>query len=297
VPVIELHNVIKDFGSLRALDRVTAAVQPGDIVGLIGPNGSGKTTLLRLLSGLTHPTAGTIRVLGSTPADWRVRQRIGIVAADFPALGRQTAAETIRYVARLRARPDWGRAADLAGTLDLDLDRRVAHLSTGNHQKLGIVLALMHEPELILLDEPTTGLDPVAQRTFRQLIFAEQRRGATIVLSSHVLSSVRTLATHLLALNTGRVVAAGPVDSTMDATGRSVHVRFSGLENEAAELTELLVDAIVRSGEGFVDVHGAFRGDPNGLIDVLSGLDVVDFVMQEAKLEDLLMGLYEAEAR
>jgi len=299
-PVITFDAVSKIYGDIRAVDEASATIRAGQIVGLIGPNGSGKTTLLRMLAGLARPTSGSVAILGTSPTVSSVRRRMGMVGARFPVARRRSAAEVLDHVAALRQLPDTGRAASLAERLDLDLDRRADELSRGNLQKLALVQALMHDPEILLLDEPTVGLDPVAQRTLNQLLAEEQARGTTIVMSSHVLSAVHTVATHVLAIRDGRIIIDGPIGPVLASTGRRVTARAS--TSDADKLAELLTNGS-RTSTGDADgpeiwtVSGRHHGDPNELVRRLSSCDLIDLTIADPQLDDLVDDIYRKDDR
>ena len=300
-PVITFDHVSKIYGEIRAVDDASATIRAGQIVGLIGPNGSGKTTLLRMLSGLARPTHGSISVLGTAPTVSSIRQRLGMVGARFPVARRRSGAEVLDHIAGLRQLPDTGRAADLADRLSLDLDRRADELSRGNLQKLALVQAMMHRPEVLLLDEPTVGLDPVAQRTLNELLAEEQARGTTIVMSSHVLSAVHTVATHVLAIRDGRIVIDGPIGPVLASTGRTVDVRVTtaGVEPVAALLrkTKLRPHGDRTCTDTEWTVTGRHHGDPNELIRQLANTHVVNLTIAEPQLDDLVDSIYRTDAK
>ena len=294
--VISFDHVGKVFGTVRAVDDVTATIHAGQIVGLIGPNGAGKTTLLRMLAGLAKPTSGSITILGSRPTVSSVRRSVGMVGARFPVPRRLNGTAVLAHIAALRQRSDIGRGEELADRLGLDLHRRADELSTGNRQKLALVQALMHHPQLLLLDEPTVGLDPVAQRTLNDMLREERATGTTIVMSSHVLSAVHTVATHVLAIRDGRVVIDGPIGPVLASTGRSVTARVP--TNDVERITALLRDVEVTPHRGSEHaanewtVAGRFHGDPNALIQELGRCRLLDLSVADPQLDDLVDDIY-----
>jgi len=213
-PALEVAGLRKRFGDLDALRGVTFAVAPGEVFGYLGPNGAGKTTTLRILLGLVRPTEGEARIAGIEADDPRSRSDIGFVPGDLRLYGDMTGAQTLDYFARFRP----GRAtvlrASLLKALALDaptLARRVKFYSHGTRQKVGLVAAMQHDPALLLLDEPSNGLDPIVQLAFREAVREFARRGRAVLLSSHVLSEVQDLCDRVAILRQGEIVALEPM--------------------------------------------------------------------------------------
>jgi ABC-2 type transport system ATP-binding protein len=235
---IEAINLSKRYGARNALDGLTFAAEPGDVIGLLGPNGAGKTTTIRLLTTILEPTGGTFTVAG-IPGDQpdRIRQRIGVLpeSAGYPL--RQTGGEYLRYAARLfgQSRRDARTVADrLLNDVGLG-DRAGARISTysrGMKQRPGIARALINEPAVVFLDEPTLGLDPAGQREILATI-GDLRRGATVVLSTHMLSEVEQVCTSVLILDHGSLRAAGPIAEVIAGSG-SLSDAFLNLTQEGS---------------------------------------------------------------
>lgn len=190
--VINIEQLTVTFGAFRALDGLTMEVAQGSIHGFLGPNGSGKSTTIRTLLGLLHPSAGKVRVLGEDPrAHPAVLQRVGYVPGDVSLWPNLTGAETLRALEALRGIPsNRAREAELIDAFDLDPTKRAKSYSTGNRRKVLLVAALSMDAELLILDEPTAGLDPLMERVFQEQLRQENHNGATVLLSSHILSEV-----------------------------------------------------------------------------------------------------------
>jgi ABC-2 type transport system ATP-binding protein len=248
-PVIELDGIGKRYGRTVALDGLDLTVARGELVGLLGANGAGKTTTIKLLLGLARPTGGQGRVLGAPLGDLAVRRRIGYLP------------ELFRYQPWLRAREVLGLHAALAGLPGADrrqaamaalervdlLDRAedpVSGFSKGMQQRLGLAVALLGDPDLVLLDEPTSALDPLGRIDVREIVRAARDRGATVILNSHLLTEVERVCDRVVIVHHGRVIAAGPLDEVIGVDGVRIHV--TGL------------DPAVRSG---LDRFGPLRDD------------------------------------
>jgi ABC-2 type transport system ATP-binding protein len=212
---LELLDVSKRYRGRLAIDRVDLALAPGTTLGLLGPNGAGKTTLLRMLLGFAPPSAGTVRLRGRRPSDPAARRRVGYLPERLQLPVRTRACDFLLLHARLAGLhgDEANREVDAMLALTGIADRRrerIGNLSKGLRQRLGFAQALLGEPELLLLDEPTSGLDPIGMRDAREWIQEVQRRGAAVLVSSHVLSEVERTCDRIAVLHEGRVVASGP---------------------------------------------------------------------------------------
>ncbi len=220
--VIETHELTRVFGKKRAVDGATLAVEAGTVFGLLGPNGAGKSTLLKLLAGHARPTAGQATVLGlnvagACPELWR---RMGYVAQARYLPAWMTAAECLRFAAGFHPGWDTRKVAELTKRLELPVEVRVRDLSRGLYVRLQIVLAMGHNPELLLLDEPTSGLDPVGRHELLGILIEEiGQRGCAVVLSSHLVEDVERMADTMAIMDEGRIVASGPVDAVKSEAG------------------------------------------------------------------------------
>ena len=224
---MSILGLTKCYGPITAVDHLTIDVVPGEVYGLLGPNGAGKSTTLRCVMGFARPTQGRVRVLGGDSSAPQVRARIGYLPGDLRLDPRLAAGRIIADVARMRRRA--GRSSSperLIDRLGLDVRRRFGELSRGNRQKIGLVLALMHEPEVLLLDEPTSGLDPMGQEVCLQLLREARERGCAVVLSSHVLSEVEMVADRIGMLRSGRLVLSGPLATILAEAHQLLEVHF-----------------------------------------------------------------------
>lgn len=247
--VVAIEHLTRRFGQQVAVDDVSFEVAAGEVFGLLGPNGAGKSTTLRTLMGFLRPHAGSCRVLGVWPgSDVAVRARIGYLPGDFRLEAGMRAEELLAMAARLRGvRVE--RAYELADRLGLDLGRPFGALSKGNRQKVGLVQALFHEPDVVLLDEPSTGLDPPTQRTLLRLVGEAADRGAAVLFSSHVLPEVERAADRIGVLRQGQLVALSPVTDLLDTARHRLELSFA-----AAVPPETL-----RAVDGVVSVTGMGR--------------------------------------
>lgn len=229
VAVIEVRRATKRYGRDIGIEDVTLDVRTGEVLGLLGPNGSGKTTLLRLMLGLINFTSGRISIFGRdvTAVGRAIRSRIGYLPGDLALYDQQTVRQYLEFMMKLRRLDVTSSALSLCERLKLDTSRRIGDLSRGTKQKVAVVQAFMHAPELLLLDEPTSGLDPIVQREFESLVDETRRRGATIVLSSHILAEVERLADRVAVMREGRLVVVDDVTMLKSRFARRLDLEFA----------------------------------------------------------------------
>jgi ABC-2 type transport system ATP-binding protein len=233
-PAIELDGIVKTFGRTTALDGLDLRVGRGELVGLLGPNGAGKTTAIKLLLGLARPTSGSGRVLGAPLGDRATRTRIGYLPELFRYQPWLHAREVLALHAELARVPVRDRHRTVSDALDRvgladRADDTVSGFSKGMQQRLGLAVALLGDPELILLDEPTSALDPVGRMDVRAIVRAARDRGATVILNSHLLTEVERVCDRIVILHHGRAIASGTLDEVVAADG--VRLRVTGLDD------------------------------------------------------------------
>lgn len=293
--MVRTTGLSKSYANVHALSELDLCIRRGEVFGYLGPNGAGKTTTLRLLMGSVRPTSGSATVLGLDA--WRnsvaVHRKVGYLPSDTALYGRLTGSQHIRYFLHLRGTPDATHALDLAGRLDLDLTRPVRMLSKGNRQKLALVLALMSRPALLILDEPTTGLDPIVQQRFHAILHEHTGNGGSVLLSSHVLGEVQRIADRIGVLRAGRLVAVEQLEVLRGRALHHVSARFAG-PVEAAEFDRLPELRDVRFADGLLRCS-APRSALDALLKQVARHDVLDFECAEAELEETFLAYYGVE--
>ncbi len=293
VPALRISGLVKNYGRVQAVRGIDLEVRRGEVFGLLGPNGAGKTTTIRCILDLLRPTAGRIDVLGLAPRrdGVRVRARIAYMPGELRLPERQTGHGLVAAIARLRGGLDGTRRNELAERLGLDLSRRLRDLSSGNRRKVALLLAFLSNAELLVLDEPTNGLDPLLQHEFLRMVREAREAGTTIFLSSHVLSEVQRAADRVAVLRSGRIVALGTVDELRGRSRQRVDVWFVG-EPPAEELASLpgLENQLIE-GRRFAAL---LSGPIQPLLEVLARHPVVSMLVEEPDLEDAFLDLYEA---
>jgi ABC-2 type transport system ATP-binding protein len=226
-PVIHTHELTKQFGSVTAVQALSLSLHPGQVLGFLGPNGAGKTTTIRMLMGLLRPTCGRATVLSAPAGDVATRRRIGYLPGDLRVDPKLTGADLFAWFAQLRGRHEPELVESLCDRLGLDPSRRFGTLSKGNRQKVGIIQALSHRPDLLILDEPTTGLDPIVQREFLALLRGAAANGAGVLFSSHVLPEVEHAASDVAIIRGGRLVTRATVADLLDRARRRLELHYT----------------------------------------------------------------------
>ena len=288
---IETEVLTKSYGANRGIIEVSLAVPRGEIFGFLGPNGSGKSTTIRLLLDLIRPTSGSARVLGRDAQDesLEIRRRTGYVPGELALYGNQSGLRAIRYFAGLRGGIDTAYAFELAERFRADLDRPIGKLSTGNKHKVAIVLALMHRPELLVLDEPSTGLDPLVQREFQAVLRETRDEGRTVFLSSHTLSEVERVTDRIGIIREGRLIV---VERLSDLKARAIrHLEFEF----DRPVPEGLFDGVDGVHEVRVDGHVAnvsVEGIVDPVVRAAGALPIVNITSVEADLDEIFLAYY-----
>jgi ABC-2 type transport system ATP-binding protein len=290
---VRLEGVTKRYGRARGVDDLDLDIEVGEIFGYLGPNGAGKTTTMRMLLDLIRPTSGSITVLGQRPGDVPVRRRVGYLPGELNLYEGMTGADLVSYFDHLRGGGSSSRARALAGRLQLDLDRKIGELSRGNKQKVGLVQAFMHTPELLVLDEPTTGLDPLMQQEFYALVKEVNMQGATVFLSSHVLSEVERVSERVGIIREGRLVEVSDLDDLRARAVRHFEITFDGpVDVKDFEDITGVSDASVSDHV----LSCRVTGSADGLIKALSRYHVHNLISHGADLEELFLSYYSGEA-
>jgi ABC-2 type transport system ATP-binding protein len=292
------QGLIKSYGRVQALRGLDLEVRQGEIFGFLGPNGAGKTTTIRCLLDLIRPNGGTVRVLGLDPQaePVAVRARAGYLPGELQVDPNMTVEGALRYFNALRGnKVDWGFARGLAARLDLDLEPVIKNLSHGNKQKVGVVQALMHRPQLLLLDEPTLGLDPLMQREVLRLITEAKGEGATVFFSSHIMSEVEAVAERVAIIRQGVVVEVAEPSSLINRALRRANVRFK----QPVDVSPLanVPGVTVLSQDDGTSVLLQVEGEVDGLIKALADFPVSDFETERPSLEEIFLAYYEDDQK
>ncbi|WP_276259169.1 ABC transporter ATP-binding protein [Haloglomus litoreum] len=299
---IRSEGLSKYYGDVRGIEDLTFDVREGEIFGFLGPNGAGKTTFIRTLLGFQSPTAGSAELLGRDIADQQAlvaaKADVGYLPSD-PGLDEGvTGRRLLDYYGSLRGD---SRSAELLETFTPPLDRKVGEYSRGNKQMLAIVIAFMHDPDLVVMDEPTSGLDPLKQERFHEFVRSEAAAGKTLFLSSHILSEVQKVCDRVGIIREGRLVELETVEELLSRGGKVVRVRVRGEAGPEAFAIDGVHDLTIGAGEDERLVgHGGdsttvsftFTGDYDALVAHLTGFEVLGIDIEEAPLEDVFLRFY-----
>ena len=293
--VIALEKLTKSYGSSRGIIEVDLEVVQGEIFGFLGPNGAGKTTTIRTMLDLIRPTSGRALVFGveSSVDPVAIHRRVGYIPGEFALYDRLTGGQTLEYFANLRGGVDKAYQASLIERFELDPSRRFREYSKGNKQKVGVVIALQHRPELLVLDEPTSGLDPLVQQTFFTTLREAVAEGATVFLSSHILSEVEKSSDRVAIIREGRIVKLGTVEGLRDLAHHQVELRFAGpVPTAAFEALPGVSDLVADDHVLRMRVAGAITP----VVQAAARYELLDFVSREPSLEETFLAQYGREA-
>jgi Cu-processing system ATP-binding protein len=301
-PTIAINNLTKRYGAIEAVRNVSFELQPAEIIALVGHNGAGKTTLLKLMLGLAHPSAGTIRVLGEDPAagEFAARRRLGYLPENVSFNPTLTAREVLSFYARLKDQP----VAQALGLLDrVGLGpasrRRIGTYSKGMRQRLGLAQALIGDPQVLLLDEPTSGLDPALRLEFYDIVEARRAAGATVVLSSHALAELGDRAGRIIIMNQGTMVANGSIDQLRHVAHLPAKIRCRVAAGDADAISQGFPStARWRRVNGHTIEIDAAPEDKIALLQLVTtaGAPVVDVDVVPPSLDELYAHFLRAEA-
>jgi ABC-2 type transport system ATP-binding protein len=289
--VIVLEKLTKYYGKTRGIEDLTFDVKEGEIFGFIGPNGAGKSTTIRTLLSLIRPTSGKATIFGmdivkDAP---EIAKNVGYLPSEVFYYDNMKVKELLNYSASFYKKDCSKRIRELSEAMDLDLDRKIEDLSFGNKKKVGIVQGLLHEPKLILLDEPTSGLDPLMQKKFFDLLEEENKKGATVLFSSHILGEVQKLCHRVAIIKDGRIIRLDNIENLRGETYKRFNIEtedklYNGLLNLPG------VDDVMKDEKS---ANFLYKGDINLVMKELSGLKLKNILIEEPSLEEVFMHYYE----
>lgn len=289
---IKAENLSKHYGDVKALQKLDLTLETGEIFGFLGPNGAGKTTMIRTILDEIRPTAGRSSILGfdSHADSVEIRRHIGYLPSDTVLYPNLTGRDTLTYFANLRGGVDWSYVGELAERLNADLSKKVGNLSSGNRQKLALIQSFMNRPELLIMDEPSTGLDPLVQSEFHTILQELAAEGRTVFLSSHTLSEVQLVADRVGIIRHGKLVALESLAEMRSKAMRKIDVQFDGPARESglagvAGIRDIKVD---RDRATL-----SFDGRMADLLKTLAeGNNVLDIRTREADLDEIFLTYY-----
>ncbi|MFC1949234.1 ABC transporter ATP-binding protein [Chloroflexota bacterium] len=293
--VIRTEGLTKHYGDVRAVVDLNLEIQAGEIFGFLGPNGAGKTTTIRTLLDEIRPTAGKASILGldTHKKSVEIRRHIGYLPGDLAMYPSLTGRDTLTYFANLRGGVDWSLVDRLAERLDADLSKKVGDLSSGNRQKVGLIQAFMNRPEVFILDEPSSGLDPLVQREFQTMLREVAGEGHTVFLSSHTLSEVQHVADRVGIIRHGKLAAVEFVSALRSQAIRRIELDFdTPVEAAVFEAISGVHDVTVENHRAVLSYDGKME---DMLRVVMDRYELLDIRTQEADLEEIFLTYYRDE--
>lgn len=289
--VIEVQGLTKYFKKTRGIEKLNFTINKQEIFGFIGPNGAGKSTTIRCMLGLISPDEGTVSIMSHDMSNSpeKILGHIGYLPSEVNYYDKLKVLDFLKYSASFYDHDCTEKMISLANRLDLDLNKKVGSLSYGNKKKVGIVQALLHSPDVIILDEPTGGLDPLIQQRFFEIILEENKRGATILLSSHVLSEVQKVCDRVAIIKEGSIIKVSDIQSLRHENYQRVILKSSTLKQENLEVLGFIKDLSI-SDNVFTFLY---QGSSKDLIQLLVQHNVEDLYISEPSLEEIFMHYYE----
>lgn len=291
--VIEIKNLTKTYGKARGISDVSFNVEQGEIFGFIGPNGAGKSTTIRTLLSLIFPTSGSATIFGKDCIQFapEIKKEIGYLPSEIFYYDNMKVKDLLKYSASFYKKDCSKRIKELAKIMDLDLNKKIDDLSLGNKKKVGIVQGLLHEPKLIILDEPTSGLDPLMQQKFFELLEEENKKGATILFSSHILSEVQRLCNRVAIIKEGKIVTVEKISTLQENN----YKKFKIETNSPLDKNYFQIDGVNK-----LDVHNnvtsfLFKGNINTVMKKIADIEIANLWIEEPDLEEIFIHYYEKE--
>ncbi|MCL2444982.1 ABC transporter ATP-binding protein [Candidatus Saccharibacteria bacterium] len=291
---IRAQKLTKTFGKVKALTDVSFEVKTGSITGFLGPNGAGKSTTMSILLGFINATSGEAHIFGRPVSinSTSIRRRIGFLANNMALDNTLTAAQEIKYFGKLADNYDETYVKELAERLSLDLTRKIGSLSTGNRQKVALITTLMHRPKLLILDEPTTGLDPIVRAEFHKIILEMQDAGTTVFISSHILSEIEELCDEFIFIKNGRIIATKTRDELTNQSQKKITIEAKYIDKFATECQRTFEDDIQLINKDGGVVTFTLTGDVQPLFKILTKYKVTNISIESASLEESFMEYY-----
>jgi ABC-2 type transport system ATP-binding protein len=290
---IEIKKLTKYYGEARGIIDVSFNVEEGEIFGFIGPNGAGKSTTIRTLLSLIYPTSGSATIFGKDCIEFgtEIRKEIGYLPSEVFYYDNMKVIDLLKYSATFYKKDCTKRIKELAAVMDLDLNKKIDDLSFGNKKKVGIVQGLLHEPKLIILDEPTSGLDPLMQQKFFELLQEENKKGATILFSSHILSEVQKLCSRVAIIKEGKVIKIENMATLRENKYKKFKIEtVSEIDKDYFKINGVSQYEVDKDIVSFL-----FKGNINLIMKKLSAIEIVNLWIEEPSLEEIFMHYYEKE--
>jgi ABC-2 type transport system ATP-binding protein len=293
-PIIETTGLTKFYGKERGIEQVNLEISEGEIFGFIGPNGAGKSTTIRILMNMIFPTRGSARIMGMDVIreTKKIKAQVGYIPSDASAYSSMDVHEFLAYCSRVyKVMNGERRIRELSGLFGLDLKRKVTELSQGNRKKVSIIQSLLHSPRLLILDEPTTGLDPLMQSIFFEMLRSENQKGMTIFFSSHILSEVQMLCKRVAIIKEGKIIQVEDIETLRKKQLKKIYIEFDDKVYKEHFILEGIESESISPDE---TVSFMYSGDINALVRQLSGKKIKNLMIEEPSLDEIFMHYYKS---
>jgi ABC-2 type transport system ATP-binding protein len=294
LPIINITDLSKFYGKARGIEHVNLEIGEGEIFGFIGPNGAGKSTTIRILMNMIFPTSGRAKIMGMDVIreTKKIKRQVGYIPSDASAYSSMDVHEFLSYCIRFyQVQNGEQRITELSKMFELDLKRKITELSMGNRKKVSIVQSLLHSPRLLILDEPTTGLDPLMQSVFFELLRSENRKGMTIFFSSHILSEVQMLCKRVAIIKEGKIIRVEDIDTLRKKQLKKVYIEF-GDKMKKENFSVPGIESVITVTDNSLSFM--YSGNINELVNMLSGNTIINLMIEEPSLDEIFMHYYKS---
>ena len=291
IPIIDITDLSKFYGKARGIEHINLEIGEGEIFGFIGPNGAGKSTTIRILMNLIFPTGGSARIMGMDVIrdTKKIKMQVGYIPSDASAYSSMNVHEFLSYCIRFyNVQNGAQRISELSELFELDLTRQITDLSLGNRKKVSIIQSLLHSPKLLILDEPTTGLDPLMQSVFFELLHSENKKGMAIFFSSHILGEVQMFCKRVAIIKGGKIIQIEDIDNLRKKQLKKVSVELGHLSTESLSIHG--VENVI-TGPGNT-LSFMYSGNINELVNFLSGKKIINLMIEEPSLDEIFLHYY-----
>ncbi len=291
-PAIQISDLTRSYGRDRGIEKINLQVEEGEIFGFIGPNGAGKSTTIRVLLNLLFPTSGSAQIMGLdiVKDSKKIRSRTGYIPSEANPYPDMAAREFLSYSASFYGVPQAEKKiTELMDVFDVEPGRKISNLSSGNRKKLSIIQSFLHSPGLLIVDEPTTGLDPLMQSRFFDLLRSENLRGMTVFFSSHTLSDVQMLCRRVAIIKEGSIINVEAIEALRKKQLKRIRIEFRDRVPDSLAGLQGMEKGVTVSGKAMEFIYA---GDMSSLIAALSGKDIADMTVEEPSLEEIFMHYY-----
>lgn len=292
VPIIDITDLSKFYGKARGIEHINLEIGEGEIFGFIGPNGAGKSTTIRILMNLIFPTGGSARIMGMDVIrdTKKIKMQVGYIPSDASAYSSMNVHEFLSYCIRFyHVQNGAQRISELSGLFELDLTRQITDLSLGNRKKVSIIQSVLHSPKLLILDEPTTGLDPLMQSVFFELLHSENKKGMTIFFSSHILGEVQMFCKRVAIIKGGKIIQIEDIDNLRKKQLKKVSVELGDHLNTESLGIQGVENVITGPAN---TLSFMYSGNINELVNFLSGKKIINLMIEEPSLDEIFLHYY-----